>query len=135
MSKGSHVTQLDIEALLRRKMHTWEKDLLYIMRLTHSDDWFGATNNQKLTLSELDRAYVGPGIIPVWQRVSEDITNTMPGIYRRTDKIFVTLGSHGNFKIDNERQANDILKVAINKSLAWAVKIVTGKEICSPKFT
>lgn len=129
----SHLRAQDLEELFKRKLYTWEKDLLYIMRLTMSDNWTGASRNAAYALSPtLCRGYAKAGDAPNWQSVSEDQLNTMPGIYKRTDcnKVFAFLGLNRILKLDNDKQANDILTLlASNKSLVWAYELVTGKII------
>jgi hypothetical protein len=122
----------DLVDLLGRKMYTWEHDMLFIMRLTHSDHWIGATRNSKYEPN--GRTYFGRyGVQRIeWQMVHQDNLLSCPGVYRvdgdKENRLFVNFIGRRRyeFPLFTELEGNEILKeVFKGSSYTDAIEIVS----------
>jgi hypothetical protein len=123
----------DLVDLLGRKMYTWEHDMLFIMRLTHSDHWIGATRNSKHEPN--GRTFFGRfGVQGVeWQMVHEDNLLVSPGVYmvngEKGKRLFVNFIGRRRyeFPLFDETESNGILReVFKGVSYTDAIEIVSG---------
>lgn len=80
-------TRLELSSLLGRRLRIWEQDLYYIMWLTSSINWLGASDEspsyfEQSNINELYKGYAKTRTEAQWQRVGSDQLVTIPGIYK-----------------------------------------------------
>lgn len=123
----------DLVNILKRNLYTWEHDLLYIMRLTHSDSWIGATRNSKYEPN--GKVLLGKcGVLNVlWSTVHEDNLHLSPGVYKvdsdKGQRLFVNFIGRRRyeFPVFSEDEANGILlEVFKGNSYLTAIELVSG---------
>jgi hypothetical protein len=122
----------DLEDILGRRLHAWEFDYLYIMRITHSDNWTGAPMDNKYEPN--GRVKVGKyGCAGVeWSVVHEDNLFMSPGVYKvdsdKGKRLFVNFVGRFRYEFPllSEEEGNGILQeVFKGNNFLTAIEIVS----------